>query len=426
MLAETLNRTTLLMRTELVDGVDEDRLLAALTGVTVVISANAAVANTAAGRTAITTASLLMARSGHEVWVWCPDAVLAEPQPPMTGGTLHEAIIQVGNDLVPGRTIQVGMPKTPIHLNVVFGDGPEAIADHTVWLSASDWSATLTETSGPVWSADTWPIGAMATASMAAAEAFKVAMRRLGDVARSPAAFDLQFGPTKSAHIDLASPETPRNSDLGEFDMVSGGAIANAALFTLLRIPGVSGDCRVLDDDDASLSNLNRNALLVRSAVGQSKVRDLARYGQGLKIEPVHLRYQAGMSLRPIVLVGVDDIPSRWAAQSTNPAWLGVGATAGFSVQVSSHSPDTACAGCLHPVAGETTGPIPTVAFVSFWSGLLLAVRFLVHRAGVSQSDRQTYFSALRSEGWLYADLGVSARVDCPVLCATSIDYAKR
>lgn len=422
MIAEALNRTTLLMRTDLVDGAAEERLVAALTGVVVAIAADAAVVATAAGRTAVITSSLLMARSGHAVWVSCPDAAMAEPQPPcLTGVSLHEALRQVGEDLLPGCAIRMGLPEGVADLAVVYGDATAPLAGQIIFLGASDWAATLSSEGAQPWPATVWPIGAMAAAAMAAAEAFKVAMRRVADLARSEAAFSRLFAPAASAQISLAPPETPHIVELGAFDLVSGGAIANAVLFALYRLPGVAGSVNVLDDDVSALSNLNRNALLLRSAVGQDKVEDLARYGLGLRITPAPVRFAPGVPVGDVVLVGVDDIPSRWAVQATRPAWLGVGATAAYSVQVSAHEPGGPCVGCLHPSAGDATGPIPTVAFVSFWSGLLLAVRLILHRAGHGASaDAQTYFSPLRPEGWIYAGMGVPARPDCPVACEAS------
>lgn len=423
--AEALNRTTLLMRTELADGVAEDSLIEALTGVTAVIVAGPAVIATSAGRTAVITAALLMARSGHSVWLACPDVRLDEPQPPLAGTMLHDALSRAGDDLIPGCAIRPGLPPARADLAIVLGEASAPEADQVIWLGGSDWSATLSSTAPGAWTAVDWPIGALAAAALAAGEAFKASMRRLADVARSRVAFDMTWVPSTTAEVTLAPETAARARDLGTFDMVSGGAIANAALFVLLRLPEVSGVCRTWDDDEAALSNLNRNALLLRSAVGTSKVTDLARYGRGLKIEPVPVRFQAGHALGSTVLLGVDDIPSRWAAQGAGPDWMGVGATAGFAVQVSAHDATTACVGCLHPQGGEATGPIPTASFVSFWSGLLLAVRLLRHRADEETVDAQTFFSPMRPEAWPWAGQGMSPRADCPVGCDVSRDLMR-
>ena len=85
--------------------------------------------------------------------------------------------------------------------------------------------------------------------------------------------------------------------------------------------------------------------------------------------------------LAPSVLVGVDHIPSRWLVQEANPVWLAVGATEDFFASVSFHAPKLACAGCAHPEYSEVGGPIPTIAFVSFIGGLMLAALLAEHIA---------------------------------------------
>jgi hypothetical protein len=272
------------------------------------------------------------------------------------------------------------------------------------------------------WSADDWPIGGLAAGALAAGEAFKAAMRSLRDYARTPGVFDDLFAPSVGANIDLAPPGSPQIAALPDFDLVSGGAIANAALYALLRLPGVRGRGRVLDHDRSGLSNLNRNALLRRSALDEFKVDDLARYGGTLAITPAPVRFEDGMALGQTVLVGVDDIPSRWRAQGTGPAWLGVGGTDRFTVQVSEHRPGEACAGCLHPAARDDDGPIPTVAFVSFWSGLLLAVRLLRMIPGGPgpAGEQQRLFTTLRPESWAYTAYPIAPNPGCPVECSAA------
>lgn len=57
--------------------------------------------------------------------------------------------------------------------------------------------------------------------------------------------------------------------------------------------------------------------------------------------------------------------------------WLGVGATEGLNMLVSTHEPDQVCVGCLHPIEGGLSGKIPTAAFVSLWSSFLMLSRWL-------------------------------------------------
>jgi hypothetical protein len=172
-------------------------------------------------------------------------------------------------------------------------------------------------------------------------------------------------------------------------------------------------DARVIEPEFADLTNLNRYMLLLRSHFGAQKAKDLEEMcaGTGLAVTPIRKRYgpetAGAIGLRDVVLVGVDDIPSRWLAQRAWPAWLGVGATTHWSAMASFHMPGTGgCAECLHPDDDLTEGPIPTVAFVSFWAGLLMAVYFLRHRADVLSAaplDQQIYLTPVRPESPIWA-----------------------
>jgi len=423
-LHEALGRTLLLMRTDLNPGVRDQALLEALVSTRVVIRAGADVSATRSGQAAIVTAATLMARSGHEVWVDAHEAPLAGAQPPLPPGGLLAGLVAVGDDLLPGRAIRVGAPPDEVDVGVAFGAAEAPPAALRIGLDADDWWAGA-RGRGLDWSGRDWPMGGMAAGALAAGEAFKSAMRRLRSHARDAGYFDALYGYVDRPEARLAPAGTPLVSELPDFDIVSGGAIANAVLYALYRLPGVTGWGRVIDDDESALSNLNRNALLVRSALGLAKVEDLAaRAAPGLAIQPVVERYRGRMPLAPTVLVGVDDIPSRWAVQRGCPDWLGVGATEGFNVNVSSHRPHQACVGCLHPVHLAGDGPIPTAAFVSFWAGLLLVARWLRVLAGreAGEEERQLYLSALRPDGWQWGAMPVAPNQSCPVGCGASRD----
>ncbi|MCC6947016.1 MAG: ThiF family adenylyltransferase [Bradyrhizobiaceae bacterium] len=405
-----LDRTLLLMRTDLHEWVDDELLLGALTSTTVVLAADTDVLATRSGQAAFITAAMLMARSGHAVWIRCPDAPLIGPQPPLAGCTVVSALQELGGDLLPGWQFQSGGPRSPADLLVTFGRPHEKPAARQILqLQAEDWVAIADSEQLQPWMAGDWPVGGLAAATVGAGEAFKAAMRKLKAGARSRDYFDEVYAPTTNARIALAPPHTPMVPRLPDFDMISGGAIGNAVLYTLLRLPDVSGRARIIDDDTGGLSNLNRNALLRYSQLGKPKVDDLASYSSSLKIEPVSLRYvgsrEGELPLRKVVLVGVDHIPSRWSVQASRPAWLAIGATEAFSVQISYHEAGTACAQCVHPSEAQDTRRVPTVAFVSFWSGLLLAVGLLRHVAGVTRprSEQQQFFSAVRPETWINA-----------------------
>jgi len=321
---------------------------------------------------------------------------------------------------VPEWTFERGEPGKA-DLAVVFGS-PDFAADTDIVLhaNASDWACEVSRSDLGSWKGGDWPIGGLASATVAAGEAFKTAMRTLRELARS-SLFDDLHAPVDHLEIALAEEETPKVAELGAFDFVSAGAIANSALHVLLRVPGVTGNCRIIDHDLNGLTNINRNALLRYSRLDLLKVQDIASYANGLGIEPVPHRFARPAELpiepRKVVLVGVDHIPSRWAVQASKPIWLGIVGTEGFSVQMSWHERDLACARCLHTSDVQLDGEIPTCAFVSYWAGLILAATFLQCRAGVSlkREEQQAFVSALRPESWAYAYSGVNKVADCPI-----------
>jgi len=202
--------------------------------------------------------------------------------------------------------------------------------------------------------------------------------------------FNRFFAPCEILDFELAPEESPisHNISLGQFDCISGGAITSSALFVLARIPGVSGYARVIEPDIADLSNLNRYPLQRRSHVGMRKVDVLEKmHLGGLKVTglPLTFAFPPPVEIGPLaenVLVGVDNIPSRWDVQRATRNWLGIGATTHWSAMASFHKNGLACARCLHSRDDGVLARIPTVSFVSFLSGLLLALYFVRHVSG--------------------------------------------
>lgn len=421
-LEEALSRTILLLKQDLDPKTPNALILNALTSVRVVLRARDDTLATHSGQSGFVAAALTLARSGHEVWIDAGEIPLLGPQPPLTGDRLVAGLLEVGEDLLPGLKVQHGCPDWA-DLALLFGAAPETPnASRNLRLNATNWSAELGGDRRE-WAGREWPIGALALSAMAASEAFKTASRKLAGRARDPGFYSLMHAATDRASFSCALADTRKVQELPPMDLVSGGAIANASLFALLRLPGLRGKARVLDDDWSALSNLNRNALLRRSALDRPKVEDLVRFSDGLEIVPEPVRYVEGMPLADHVLVGVDDIPSRWAVQRGNPGWVGVGATEGFGVMASSHPRGEPCAGCLHPAAAApAAGPIPTAAFVSFFAGLMLVVIWLRELSGdrASPIDRQLYVSALRPEGWSLGWMPTAESAICPVACQAS------
>lgn len=260
----------------------------------------------------------------------------------------------------------------------------------------------------------------MVSGALAAGEAFKTSVRKLLPFAINPTMTAEIFADTSDMTFVLAPPETPFCATYGELDFVSAGAISSSAMYALARIPGLSFRGRIFEPDTAELSNLNRYPLLLRSQLGLPKATSIAaqlRKATGMNIEAVESRYELGKPSEPLadtVLVGVDDIPTRWAVQRSGCPQIVVGATTHWSAMASFHKKGLGCAQCLHPEDDPNDAPIPTTACVSFWAGLVAATylaRLKVNQS-IARTEQQIFITPFRPESAFRAPVPI--RRNCP------------
>jgi hypothetical protein len=432
-LAESLSRTLLLMRDEVGPEFDDRILLDALTRTRVALIADAANIASHAAQTTFVTAAILMARSGHQVFLIAPDVAMVAPQPPLQPGAMIGQLLRVGKNMLPGVEFIAHEPEGEVDLAIGLGDTPIHIrARRRIRLNAEAWAGIIMREDRPrPWDANLWPLGALAAAGLGAGEAFKIAVSKLLPHALSPENTAARFANTDEFRFELAPPDTPFCRDLGEIDCVSGGAITNAVLYCLSRIPAVTAQGRIIEPDTADLTNLNRYMLLLRSDREAPKAHQLAQLlGGGLRFQPIPERYESALidriaPLAPVVIVGVDHIPTRWAVQQATPEWLVIGATTHWSAMASFHSEGLGCARCLHNEDDPGDGPIPTTACVSFWAGLLTSAYLARHAAGVAipANEQQVYLTPFRPENAFPS--AVAVRQDCPT-CQPNLGAASR
>ena len=437
--SSALARTILLLRDHIDARIPDAVIAEALTDVRVTIVADRANAALATAQHAIVTTALLAARSGAQVALELPSGLpLVGAQAPLQGDRLAPALQSALEDLIPGvsHNPSAGARRKCgiADVAILIGDTPwHGRAERILRLQSDPWAGAFASAgTGTRWMGFNSPFGPLGAAGLGAGEVFKAAVSCLKDCSIDTVAFDLLFAPTAAAMVRLAPLGAPSPTpDLGSFDAVSGGAIIQAMLYALGRIPGVMGKGRIIEPERGDLTNLNRYALLLRSRLAEFKADDLARWALtgalgGLQLTPVIARYDAALAetLAPqalAVLVGVDDIPTRWAVQAQRPKWLGVGATTHYSAMASYHTPGLGCARCLHPVDDPGAEAIPTVAFVSHWAGLWLASMFAQARTGIPLERRQqsVFMTSLRAESpasvW-YAP--VPSRYGCALSCA--------
>ena len=426
---EDLNRTILLARDYVEEGLTDEEICRAFQSVRILCVSDLTNVSSHSGQTVLVTLVSLLGRMGMQVGLAVPEVAMLAPQPPLSGSSLCDALTALSETVVTGAVVRCDSDFNP-NLVFVLGDTRFDNGGLTLsWrLSGSDWGGVLAmdrTATVRTWTAK-WPIGSMVSAALAANEAFKFAMRHLPLRDRFDEVF---FALSRSCSWSFGSiPATESGLHLGQVDLISAGAITQAGLYALLRVPGIEMVGRIFDNDLTGASNLNRNMLTLASDVGSLKVDVVAhRCAEKLRLEPIAKRFEGNIldtKLAPHVLVGVDDIPSRWEVQYHAPNWVAVSGTSHFNISSSEHTPGSPCSGCLHPIDDNGgTNPIPTVSFVSFWAGLAMAVRLLHEALGTPYSpDRQhLWLTPLRidlSHAAMW--LPVAPRRDCPVRCVAS------
>jgi hypothetical protein len=269
--------------------------------------------------------------------------------------------------------------------------------------------------------------GAAIAAAVAAPEVFKHALRQVVDLSSLRPPIPELLERTASATVHLPPAELALDDiELGQVDFVSGGAITNCALHVLYRVAGLRMSARLFDAEAVDVTNLNRYMLCTASDVGRAKVDVLAETAPGgVTVEGKQMRVtdQSIASIRPMaptVSVGTDNVPTRWLVQREWPAVTVVGATAEFTTITTAHRFPGPCAGCFHPQDDDVDVTIPTVSFVSFWAGLMMAAR-LIREASGRGLDAALELWPLRldlpASQWWHP---LQANPRCPVHCPAS------
>lgn len=382
-----LNRTSVLLREEVFRShPDRDHdIVTGLRNTTARIIMNSNTARTESGQTALVTLYGQLAMLGLQIDLDVPDVPLVGPQPPLIGTRLATALLDYSDDLMPrGSSHVTGRPE------IVFAFGEADAADATVRIS---WTTSeLLVRPGthhvPVPAANAPTLVAIAASAAAAAEGIRAAVpviAQLLDVPTQLAPYWM-FPGTRDVHVELDDLIADENRDIGELDAVSGGAITQSALFCLLRVPGVSGRVRVLENDVLDMSNLNRYPLARRSNVGQAKVDVLSAYStEAFLVSGSRQRLDEStlgtvQPFAPRMIVGVDTIPDRWFAQRAIAGGRLCVACTGLKYAVASeHLPRSACVGCGHAKDEDVPGPTPTIGFLSLWAGIAQAALLLNH-----------------------------------------------
>jgi hypothetical protein len=428
-----LDRTARLINMDLFAGkASAEQIIDGLLGTTVRLRADAANLSSANGQTALCALFGQIAMMGIGIDLDIPETPLLIPQPPLRGDELRAALLDYASDLIPG--MRCGSELGDSDLSFTLGDGATA-ETHALRVTGTDWSCAV----GPAgkipphrWDSD-WPLGALLAAVAAAPEALRAALQRIASSTGHQLSAEFDSWPGRPVRLDLFDRAVPRTPlDLGRVDVISGGAITNATIYALLRIPELCAALRVIEPETIDLTNLNRYPLARRSDENQPKVRVLEGNSRGsIMISGKEAQFDDSWpallgSLAPRVLVGADQIPVRWAVQQAAPQWLQVSGTSHFFAMASSHHPDGPCAGCAHPVDENGNEPIPTISFVSLWAGILQALGLLNEASGRPTAGYYTMCYPFGLSGGRPILRGALDGVaTCPVGCKVSQSVAR-
>jgi hypothetical protein len=425
--AEALSRSTRLINQEIFDGrADEEAIARGLVASTVRLIADEANMSCRGGQAALITAFQLIARMGIGVELVVPENQLIAQIPPLREPSLRAALVGLGDDLIPESIVRI----TPgqVEQTFVFGDSscPEADA---IRVLVGEMSCSLTQTGTATRIACGLPLGGLAAGAAAAALALEAAVPQIELAAGVQRTGQRRPSPGPPVTIDLTALfPTLGDGDIRlpedlAIDAISAGAITNAFLAVAVWLLQTPTNVRIIDDDIAEVSNVNRCPQIRWSDDQKPKVEVLqASSTPLLRITGEQLRFstETAQRLQPLaehVLVGVDDIPSRWRVAEAEPKSLYVGATTNREAIVTNHHPGEPCAGCAYPHPAVEEEFVPTISFVSFWGGLLQACALLAELHEHQSARRLTVFPfALGERSWFLSHElpgGAHCAIDC-------------
>ena len=420
------SRTARLINQVFFDGAAEERKITdGLHATRVRLVADPANATSRAAQASTITLFQLVARMGMVVELDLPDVALVDVVAPLRESTLLAALLEVGADLLPDAIATDQLTEADV--TFVFGSTPYARG--AVRIEADDFTCSLTDSERSETLNADCPLGGMAAAAAAAAIALEAALRKIEEASGCALSTRPRPRPGPPVRVDLREPFpglAAHAPQLDRLDIVSGGAITNAFLQTLLWLGNARGQLRVIEPERGDHTNLNRYSQLRASHDGELKIDILSAASRHeLSITGVEALFidetrDLLRPIAPIVAVGVDNVRARWWVQEEWPALLVIGATDNTSAVLTTHRPGEPCAGCAHPdpvppLAGD--GFIPTISLISFWGGFMQALALM---SDERPSRRVTVYPfALGGGHWWHAtDLPNGAR--CAINCQAS------
>ncbi len=231
----------------------------------------------------------------------------------------------------------------------------------TLYVGSDGWVVRVSQRS-PVGSSDSNnPFGAGAAACFGAANVFRALFSSQLNCAKMDQDWSLSLLRCERDPGAIDSPTLPA-IDLGETHLVGLGAVGNATIWALARMPGISGTLTLVDHERVELSNLQRYVLALQSDIDRPKT-ELATNAltlTKLNLDPKPLRWGEYLSHRnnwhlPLVAVAVDSAVVRRDIQASLPQRIVNAWTQPGNLGVSRHGfiDDQGCLMCLYLPQGK-------------------------------------------------------------------------
>lgn len=241
---------------------------------------------------------------------------------------------------------------------IAVGDTPVPCKSPVIYVGSRGWSIYLSD-NGPVGCGNTGnPFAAAAAACFGAANLFRVLFA--GQLPADGGVLDsnrsLSLISFKGDAVSEDGDPLPE-IDIGDTSLVGVGAIGNATLWALARLPGLVGNLNLIDPEPIDASNLQRYVLTAAGDIERSKVAlgQRAFSGTKLTVQPIasawadYLRDRSDWQLQN-VLVAVDTFKDRQLIQGALPKWLCNAWTQPLDLGISRHARfgEQPCLACLY------------------------------------------------------------------------------
>lgn len=221
----------------------------------------------------------------------------------------------------------IEIEDSALHVNAALCIGrPQVSADALIYVKASSWNleVSIGKPTTKINRNTYNPITAAAVACFGVSEVFNKMFADLLPKTERPDGYVLSLLSFKKA---LSTDKALPRISLDDLSLVGLGAVANATVWCLSRLPEIHGSLSIIDPESVELSNLQRYVLTDDGSVGADKVKLAERSfsGTGLRIKPFKMSFgdYARKHRRScdfdIIAISVDNDKDRISAQAVLP-----------------------------------------------------------------------------------------------------------